>query len=685
MPNKLSQLEYISVLNSYEADAVQNNQTYTKDSEELMRRYKRELYGNEKPERSKIVSNDVQDLVDSDMPALVRMFLGANKVCTFKPSSENPDDIEEAKQKTEYIDWIVRRQGDSFATQHSFLKDVDSQKLGALKWLMEDVVEKREESFEDHSAEEIAQIMEDLETDEVKSVEIKTRGEINEETQRFDATIEVITETRKAKVIAVPIESLLISSNTADEESANLIGDRITKTRGQLVKEGYSAKLVDGLKLAPSESNRTLAQIRFNDQGGFADGQDTLAWSNVKIEISDLYVMVDKDGDGIPQRRHVLKSGDTILDDEPFPMVPYAITSAILMSHAIVGMSRAELVLDTAEIQTALKRGIADNTYSFNAPQIGVNDNVNFDDLLTKRPNGIVRTKGDNNPGQSIFPFNVDYIGDRSLQVVQHFDNERARTTGDFIASQGLSADTFEKETATRFNGIKERGAEKIELVARVIAENAYCRLYNGLAWYVSQYQTTDQEIMVLGKPLKVNPKNWRYQHKATSCIGLGAGDGDKQLETLTGIFQLQSQLKMEGSPLVDEAKRYQTIDAIMKASDIHDTSQYFNNPEMPQQQLQFQNEQLKAMVQQMQQAIEQLQAKNPLAEAEQVKAQSSLQAKIIDLQSKAVKDASELEEKKRQFNISTIQQAKEHDDDLALSLTELEVESGQDIPGSAV
>lgn len=690
MPHKTSSQEYISAINSMEADAVQNNEKFTSESAELLRRYKGEPYGNELPERSKVVSNDVLDLVEADMPALARVFLGANKPCTFKPSSDNPQDIEEAKQKTEYIDWLVRGQTDSFSTQLGFLKDVVSQKFGALKWFMEDVVEKKEYKLEDHSAEEIAAKMEELDGDDVESVEIVSRGEVNispndvTATERVNATIEVTVKTRKARVVGVPIESLLFSTGAKNEDDANLVGDRENKTRGELIKEGYPMDKVAKLTSSGKE-DATLPQVRFDGNSDELSGEDYQIWANQEVEIRDLYVMVDKDGDGVSQRRHILKSGDVILEDEPFEMVPYAITSAIIMSHSMIGLARAELVTGTALIQTALKRGLLDNTYSHAAPQVGVNENVNQDDLLTKRPGGIVRVKGTENPGQSVFPMNVDYIGNEQLQVIQSFDQERARTTGDYMASAGLNSDTFADGTATSFKGITERGAEKIELVARVISETAYKRLYSGLAWYVSQYQTTDQEIMVLGQQLTVNPSSWQFKQEVFGCVGLGAGDGEKQVEVLTGIFQLQSQLKAEGSPLVDEVGRYNTIDAILKASDIHDTSQYFNNPERPDQLLVAENEQLKAVLEQMQVALEQLQAKNPLAEAEQVKAQAALQAKVIDLQSKREIDAAKLEESIRQFNVQTAQKSNENQARTALELTKIEANTNKNVPGSLI
>lgn len=697
-PEPMTESEYITVLNSYEADARTANTKYVKDSAELLRRYKGEPYGNERDERSKVISNDVMDVVESDMPALTRIFLSLNKIVTFTAGPGGADDLEEANQKTEYIDWIVRRQKDSFRTQFSFLKDVISQKMGALKWFMEDVKETKEETFEDLSAEELQIFMASLEGDDVQKVEIVERGETvmrNDgpfKIETFNGKIKVTVKTRKAKVISVPLESLLFSSNAQSEDTADLVGDRIDRTRGELLKEGYKAEVINKLRISPNQENTQLPQIRLNDQGGVdsSDNDGFRVWANQKVEICDLYVMIDKDGDGIAERRHVLKSGDVILEDEAFPQVPYAICSAILMQHAITGISRAELAAPTAEIQTAIKRGVLDNIYAVNAPQIGVNDLVDHDDLLTKRPGGIVRVDGKESPSNSIFPFNVPYIGDKALQVIQHFDQERAQTTGVLATSQGLSSDTFEKETATRFKGVEEANQAKIELVVRVISEIAYKRMYDGIADMVSQYQTTEQEIMVLGEPLRVNPAKWRFNHSVNSSVGLGAGDATSKVQTLTGILTIQTQLLERGSPLVDEVKIYNTVDAIMKASDIHDTAPFFNNPERPNELVQAENEKLKGVLQQMQQAIEQQQ--NPFTEAEMIKAQSKQQTDQVKAQTDMTKTKADvalkienLKEEARQFDISTAQDEKQSQEKLALELTKIEATTGKDVPGSVI
>ena len=91
------------------------------------------------------------------------------------------------------------------------------------------------------------------------------------------------------------------------------------------------------------------------------------------------------------------------------------------------------------------------------------------------------------------------------------------------LSNQGLETDKIYNETAARFNGMKDAGAAKIELVIRVIAETGIRDLFEGIAWTVSHFQSTPDEIMVLGKQLTVNPARWWTEHAVEAKVGAGA------------------------------------------------------------------------------------------------------------------------------------------------------------------
>lgn len=675
--------ELIALVSSAEQDAAVYNGEFTKENEKYLRGYLALKEGEfvAPPDSSSVVSTDIADVVESDLTSLARVFLSSGSILEFTPSTNNPTETAEAEEKTKYVNWVVRNQPDSFKLLFSWMKDALIQKNGVVKYFVEEVKETEEEEFSGLDQQELVDAIESLRTPDVTKVDVVAQDENEDGT--FDLRFRVTRERKKICIINVPPELFLISKNASHIDDAELVGDKVRKTRGQLLSEGFKRDLIDQLPSVDSEDNQNgnLDYIRDKDLGG-SDGETNIQnWASEYVDISDLYVKIDYDGDGIAERRHIMISGNKVLINEAFNHVPYASLSAYIMPHRAIGRSRAEVTYQTQLQKTALLRGMNNNIYMVNNPRNVVHPDVDLDDMLTVRENGLVRLDDDTQilPQNAVFPLQIPYIGDRTLQVIQYVDQARAQTTGILLANQGLDADAVAKETATRFSGIESAGQAKIELIARNFAETGFRKLYEGIAWLASKFQDTQAEIRVLGKQLSVKPSSWKYKHYTESKVGLGAGDNEQLVEARQGIYAIQQQLMSQGSPLVDSKCVYNNLMSLTDGLGFSRAERLFNDQEEPAELLLRQNELLNAMVLQMQEQIAQLQ--NPLAEAEAIKREGD----IAIAQGKLALDAAKLEEQKRQFNVSTAQDNNKHNQDTAVKLTELEINSGQNVPGSVV
>ena len=338
-----------------------------------------------------------------------------------------------------------------------------------------------------------------------------------------------------------------------------------------------------------------------------------------------------------------------------------------------------------------------DNTASVNQGRFIVNDEkVNMDDLANVRKNGIIRAKDVN----QIVNEPVIFTGDKTLMAIQYMETNNAKSTGQMLSNQGLTADQLTQETATRFQGVNEESKAKIELVARNIAEIAYKDLYEGFAWMYKHFQDSELEFFLFGREMRVNPSMWKFEHTLVAKVGTGSGDSAQALQTLSGILQLQKQEQMEQTGLSDSKKIYNTYSEIVRRSDLHGVENFFNDPEQPQEQLQAQVEQLTKAVQQMQQA---LQADDPLSKAERIRAESNMMIKqgelqvkqqdtqqrnalkAQELQFKQALEGAKLSQDQRQFIMSQTQQREQFNQQKVLDLTQMEIDSGQDIPDSLI
>ena len=685
---KMSDSELVALLSQAEEDAATYNGEFSADNTKFLSAYLGEKTGefSSIPNQSSVVSTDIADVVEADMPSLARIFLGSGDVVTFQPNTESEIEIQEAEEKTKYVNWIVRSQPESFNIIHNWLKDAEIQKNGVVKYFIEEQKEVEQVEYDNVDAQEIQAIIESLKGSKVDRVKVEIEeqeeseivGDEPNQNATFEIKFRVTTEKQKVCILNIPPESFLITRNARSIEDAELVGDRVRKTRGELLSEGFDRELINQLSTVDEadDRNSNLDSVRNRDQGGSNYDTNINNWASENVEISDLYVKVDFDGDGIAERRHVMISGNKVLVNEYFNHVPYASLSAILMPHKAIGRSRAEITYPYQLQKTALQRGINDNIYMVNNPRNVLHPDVDLDDMLTVRTNGIVRMDEDTNilPGNAVFPLQIPYIGQQALQVIQYVDSTRAQTTGSLMSNQGLDADKLNQETATRFNGVKDSSDAKIELIARNYGETGFRKLYEGIAWLVSRYQNTETEFRVLGKALTVNPKSWKYSHYVQSNVGLGAGDNEKSLEVLQGIYGIQQSLINQGSTLADEKDVYNTLSRIIEGAGFPRVNEFFNDPEEPDETLKAENEILNKMVVQLQEQAAAMQ--NPLAEAEQIKQQAFL----VKAQSDAQIKVAQLQSDNEQFQAKLAADTEKASEDLALKLTDLEMKYGQDL-----
>ena len=684
----MTEPELVALLSQAEDDAATYNGEFSTENTKYLAAYLGNKTGEFSaiPNQSSVVSTDIADVVEADMPSLARIFLGSGDVVTFTPNTESEVEIQEAKEKTKYVNWIVRSQPESFSIIHNWLKDAEIQKNGVVKYFIEEQKDVEVVEYEGVDAEEVQAIIESLKGSKVDKVkvevseqeEVEVMGATPNDAATFDIKFRVTTEKQKVCIINVPPELFLITRNARSLDDAELVGDRVRKTRGELLSEGFDRELIEQLSTIDEEDNRNsnLNTIRNEDQGGANFDTNINNWASETVEISDLYVKIDFDGDGIAERRHVMLSGNKVLVNEYFNHVPYASLSAVLMPHKAIGRSRAEITYPYQLQKTALQRGINDNIYMVNNPRNVVHPDVDLDDMLTVRTNGIIRLEEDTQilPGNAVFPLSIPYIGQQALQVIQYVDSTRAQTTGSLMANQGLEADKLNQETATRFNGVKDSSDAKIELIARNYGETGFRKLYEGIAWLVSRYQNSETEFRVLGKALTVNPKAWKYAHHVQSNVGLGAGDNEKSLETLQGIYGIQQSLIQQGSTLADEKDVYNTLSRIIEGAGFPRVNEFFNDPEEDTETLKAENEILNKMVVQLQEQASAMQ--NPLAEAEQIKQEAFL----VKAQSDAQIKVAQLQSDNEQFQAKLMADMKKANEDLALKLTELELKYNQDL-----
>ena len=117
--------------NEIEAASGNFNTELSHQREEAMEYYLGEPFGNEIEGRSEIVTTDVRDTIEYIMPSLMRIFTTHNNTAEFDP--QGPDDVEMAKQATEYVNYVFNKQNNGFKVLYDVFKDALISKTGVVK------------------------------------------------------------------------------------------------------------------------------------------------------------------------------------------------------------------------------------------------------------------------------------------------------------------------------------------------------------------------------------------------------------------------------------------------------------------------------------------------------------------------------------------------------------------------
>ena len=118
--------------------------TISKQREQAMKYYYGLPFGNEVEGRSQYVDSTVQDTIEWIKPSLMRVFASGDEMVKFNP--HGPEDVEMAKQATDYVNYVFTKDNDGWEILYSWFTDALLSKNGIVKiWWDEYEEDQREE------------------------------------------------------------------------------------------------------------------------------------------------------------------------------------------------------------------------------------------------------------------------------------------------------------------------------------------------------------------------------------------------------------------------------------------------------------------------------------------------------------------------------------------------------------
>lgn len=554
------------------------------DREAATAYYRGDPLGNEEDGRSKIVMTEVRDVVQAVLPSLLRVFCGSESVAEFMPRLEAK--IEEAEQATDYVNYIVHVENPGFQILFSAFKDALVRKTGVIKWFVEEKTRVEEADYSGLTMEQLQALantedveilkyeQEETDEDDADGAETAMTGPV------FEARIRRYRDEKCFRVEVVPPEEFLIARDARSEDDASYIGHRRELPIADIVAMGYD--LDEVLENAGSSSGfemNTEATTRnpalYPQVTDAASGDPLMR----KVLYVESYVRVDKDGDGIAERRRVCTIGNAyyVLHEEVWDdMVPFALLCPDPEPHMAIGYSMADQVADLQEIKTSIVRNTLDSLAQVIHPRtVVVETQVNMDDVLNPEVGGIIRAR---QPGM-VQPLTEPFVGQSAMPIIDYFDQIKASRTGISAATQGLDPDVLQSTTKAAVTAVTQASTQRIEMIARIFAETGIKRLMRGLLRLVIRHQDAPRIARLRGKFIAVDPRYWDADMDVSVSVGLGVGNTQERLAMLGMVAGKQEQIiQATGpmNPLCSILELRNTYAKMCELAGIRDVSNYF-------------------------------------------------------------------------------------------------------------
>lgn len=691
-PVPLSNEELLRLLKEEEVDSASYYASELAiDQANAMDRYYAKPYGDgsELPNRSSVVTHDIEDAINWIMPALMRTFANSDELLSIE--DEKCDDDEQAKIAGQFLRHVIWSDNAGAKLIHDSIFDGLLQRTGLIHTYWEDPVPSAPEIIEGVTAEQLIRYVQDPEyvilaqsvTGDTADEE-REESEYAEESEEIEAhaeapaegdesatpgqlkpmaqpkqdeqpdepveptwtlKVQYVPKCGRARAQVIPPEEFRISRRArsifeADYHCwkrevfiANVVGEFPDRAY-ELDPENFASVKADDV--LTDTDPRVLA--RFPDEpttgqrASHYDPQRRKVWENIE------FIRIDQDGDGVVELRRIRRVGDTILENDRVEESEISIWSPIRVSHRAIGRSLADPLMDIQKIRTALTRRSLDSLSRSLAPRTLINaqaaaaDPTLIDRLLDHDVGDVIPVSGD--PNAVVRELQTPDVSGMAFQAIEYWDrrSEEASGVSKTRIMGGANANAI-TDTAKGLDDLRSAANERVEQVARWAAD-FFEEVFGKLLRLVIRHQDCPRIVKIGGKRLSVDPRRWSDEMAVRVHVGMVGESREKKLNYLNLIKGTQEQilLKMGQSPLVTFDHYRNTCAEMVSVMGFKDPSRFFGEiPEgwQPAPQADPKAEEAKAKLQLAQADMQQK------GQIEQAKLKGQMQLQQMELQGK--------------------------------------------------
>ena len=544
------------------------------------------------PNRSKAVSSDVSDAVETLLPDLIEIFLGGDDVVAFIPMNEADEDA--ARQETAYLHHVAFHDNPGFLNFATAIKDALLLKTGVFHWEWQEDIDEQDEDFTGKNVVEMHLAMQDGEISNVVAEPVDRNapqvvdpatGQPQQPQPTYSFTVTKTKDLSRAKYWAVAPEDFAAAADTVNIAETTYCVERQRPRVQDLIALGFDEDKVRALDPYAFATDMTTQRAR--DTAGENTNQastgDNTSDELRQVEVHKHCIRVLEGKKTSLWCIYTDAQEAVELYREELDSIPYAVGSPYLVPHRLIGRSVADLLIEVMKIKTALYRMCLDAGYfALNQRSEVAMDRANdytISDLLRNEPSAPVRSKS----GDAVRPLQAGPLNFDPYQAIEFFSTVAEGRTGVVRNAQGLNPDTLH-DTAQGAMMLLSAAQKRTRMIARVLAETLVKPLFLGLHSVIRENAKSTTVSRLLGKWVPVDPTKWGERLAMTVEVGLGASGKDAEIAAMMQIQNLQKAIVEGGGAgtLVTPENIFKSATDMAKKLGVKQPEEYFTDPNSP-------------------------------------------------------------------------------------------------------
>lgn len=557
--------------------------------------YYKEKMG-ELSKKSKFLSSDIGDTIEGTLPSMMKIFHGTDDVISI--SGKSAEDNKKAENMQNLCNFQLTNQNEGFMLSYRWIKDALITALGVVKghW-------KREYEEIDHRETvglEQLQLLNAAE--EITIVEVEEAiGGFNEIGEAV-AIYHVTYKQERLKENKPVFENMDGAGLLYDPECTSVNDAQYMIHRKYTTVDDLRRKEKDGIysdvekAIEQAESGETMDTMKdiLDDNMGDPNANDNVNKARDRVVLYEYYGKIDVNQDGLLEDVIITMVGDTIISKQEniYGMFPFFVLSPILEPFTLHGKSFGDLIGQLQDLKTALIKEIMVNIAQSNDGREYIDPTaVDISDLVNNKKYIRVNAQG-GSIAAHVQPKSFTQMHPMTMNVLEYIDGVKENRTGITRYNQGLDASSL-NHTATGIQTIMNAANQKLELIARVMAETGYKSLFKFLVTANNKFIDQNTVVRLNNEYLDIAPDDLTGEFDLTVSAGTGISDTQVQNTQLNEVMQIQGAiLKPEVMQSPNYKYIYYTAKKKLETMGYKNVNDFIPSPEQLQEQMAMQQQQ---------------------------------------------------------------------------------------------